>query len=146
MNNLLGQNAKGVDSVRYYDRPLDQLINRLDAVLMVTKSCKQDACRNPWGVIFPEGDVTGLKQAMSSNYDTFFANQPKVSLIGDFSISDLVLTQIRFRSIHALPGTLNTQNIHSMSTYSPASKAYCFELDIHAWAIGRLEHVGKWTG
>lgn len=77
MNNLLGPNAGNV-SVEYYDRPLEQLINRLDAVLMVTKSCKQDSCRNPWGVMFPNGEVDDLTTAMATTYDSFFENQPKV--------------------------------------------------------------------
>lgn len=79
MNNLIGPNAKESNAAQYYDRPLSELISRMDAVLMVTKTCKSDSCRNPWGVIFPNGDVTNLKSAMSSNYDAFFANQPKVS-------------------------------------------------------------------
>lgn len=63
----------------YYGRPEAQLYNRLDALLMVSKSCKQDQCRNPWAVLFPGGQVTSLSGAMLKKYDKFFANQPKVS-------------------------------------------------------------------
>ena len=78
MNNWLGPHPTGNPS-QYYGRPQSELINRLDALLMVTKSCKQDACREPWGVLFPSGDVDSLQQAMQAEYDTFFTNQPKIS-------------------------------------------------------------------
>lgn len=47
MNNLIGPDAGNTSSVQYYGRPLPALIDRLDAILMVTKSCKRDSCRNP---------------------------------------------------------------------------------------------------
>ena len=78
MNNRLGPNAKG-DALQYYGRSEDELIKRLDALLMVTKSCKQDSCRVPWSTLFPNGEVTDLETAMSSQYDTFFAKQPRVT-------------------------------------------------------------------
>ena len=78
MHNRLAANFTG-DSVQYYNRPESELVTRLDALLMVTKSCKQDSCRVPWGSIFPKGQVTTLQEAMNSQYDNFFANQPRVS-------------------------------------------------------------------
>lgn len=90
MNNRLGKNPKGV-AAQYYGRSETELIARLDALLMVTKSCKQDSCRAPWGAMFPMGQVTNLQQAMQSNYDTFFANQPKVTFsacMGGYIISE----------------------------------------------------------
>lgn len=78
MNNRLGSNAKGGLS-EYYGRPWKEVIDRLDALLMVTKSCKQDSCRDPWGVLFPTGQVTDLETAMRPEYDTFFSNQPRVT-------------------------------------------------------------------
>lgn len=51
MHNLLGNGAESTGST-WYGRPLKQLVNRMDAVLMVTKSCKRESCRNPWSVIF----------------------------------------------------------------------------------------------
>ena len=78
MDNRLGANA-GNTSVQYYGRPFEQLIARLDSLLMVTKSCKQDSCRDPWGELFPGGEVTDLESALDTQYDSFFANQPQVS-------------------------------------------------------------------
>jgi arylsulfatase len=77
MNNRLGSNSKG-GLTEYYGRPWKEVIARLDSLLMVTKSCKQDSCRDPWGVLFPKGQVTDLETAMRPEYDTFFSNQPKV--------------------------------------------------------------------
>ena len=67
------------EAARYYGRSEQQLFDRLDALLMVSKSCVEDSCRNPWGVLFPSGQVNNLTEAMRSDYDTFFTDQPKVS-------------------------------------------------------------------
>ena len=81
MNNLLAQNAPN-STAQYYGRSWKELVKRLDAVLMVTKSCKQDSCRDPWSVLFPGGQVTDLESAMTQQYDAFFDNQPQVSFTG----------------------------------------------------------------
>lgn len=78
LSNRLGSPVQG-SAKKYYGRSETQLYNRLDALLMVSKSCTQDSCRNPWSVLFPGGQVSNLGDAMKSTYDTFFANQPKVS-------------------------------------------------------------------
>ncbi|KAI0146388.1 arylsulfatase [Xylariaceae sp. FL1272] len=61
-----------------------RLVNRLNALLMVTKSCEQNSCRDPWALLQPkvgEGTVrlTSLTQAMNGTYDSFFADFQKVS-------------------------------------------------------------------
>ena len=78
MYNRLATPPRGTAS-KYYSRAEDDLFHRLDALLMVTKSCAQDSCRDPWSVLFPDGSVNSLTDAMKPEYDTFFANQPKVS-------------------------------------------------------------------
>jgi N-acetylglucosamine-6-sulfatase len=78
MHNRLAENPTGV-ARQYYGRPEQEMFNRLDALLMVTKSCKTDSCRDPWATLFPGGHVTNIEQAMNSTYDTFFENQPKIS-------------------------------------------------------------------
>ena len=78
MNNRLGPNPKdGV--VDYFGRPWNEVIDRLDALLMVTKSCKEDSCRAPWNVLFPKGQVNDLETAMRPEYDSFFKDQPQIS-------------------------------------------------------------------
>lgn len=78
MFNRLGTPPKGSAS-KYYNRSEEDLFHRLDALLMVTKSCTQDSCRDPWSVIFPSGEVNNLTDAMKDKYDDFFADQPQVS-------------------------------------------------------------------
>lgn len=65
-----------------------RLIHRLNALLMVTKSCEQDRCRDPWAQLHPTANVSGvvtthtvtsLVAALNSSYDDFFANFEQVS-------------------------------------------------------------------
>ncbi|KAJ6573530.1 putative arylsulfatase [Mycena vulgaris] len=58
---------------------LPNLVARLDALTMVLKSCKTDACRSPWSVLHPKGDVKNLADAMAAKFDDFYAAQPKVA-------------------------------------------------------------------
>jgi N-acetylglucosamine-6-sulfatase len=59
--------------------PLSQVVNRLDALLMVLKSCRGVTCINPWGVLHPAGDIQNLFDALSSRYDVFYQSQIKVA-------------------------------------------------------------------
>lgn len=59
--------------------PLDQVVQRLDALLLVLKSCVGIECTKPWLQLHPQGDVSTLKAAMSPKFDSFYASQPKVS-------------------------------------------------------------------
>ncbi|OCL15174.1 alkaline phosphatase-like protein, partial [Glonium stellatum] len=81
MNNLHPGvlNAPASDnSQKILGRPLPQLLNRLDAVLMVQKSCKEVECRKPWDQLHPGGQVENLKDALNKEYDTQYANYSKV--------------------------------------------------------------------
>lgn len=49
-----------------------KLISRLDALLMVTKSCKGHTCVEPWSVLHPAGNVKTLDDALSPRFDTFY--------------------------------------------------------------------------
>lgn len=60
-------------------RPFAQIVNRLDALMMVTKSCQGESCVMPWKTLHPAGNVDNLKKALHSRYDNFYAQQPKVS-------------------------------------------------------------------
>jgi len=59
--------------------PLSKLQSRLDALLLVLKSCKASACTDPWSVIHPQGNVENLEDALAPKYDSFYDKQPKVS-------------------------------------------------------------------
>lgn len=60
-----------------------QIINRLNALLLVTKSCVGSTCRNPWPVLKPSEPnlppAKSLKEAMNPKYNTFFSKFPPVN-------------------------------------------------------------------
>lgn len=60
--------------------PWSSVINRLDTLLMVTKSCKGSTCVRPWSVIHPNGAVTTLKEALDPTFDLFYESQSKNSV------------------------------------------------------------------
>ncbi|KAH7411555.1 arylsulfatase [Phaeosphaeria sp. MPI-PUGE-AT-0046c] len=60
-----------------------RLLTRLNAILMVTKSCTDNSCRDPWSALQPPNcpsstPVTSLTAAMDYEYDAFYANIPKI--------------------------------------------------------------------
>jgi N-acetylglucosamine-6-sulfatase len=59
--------------------PVVKIIARLDALLLVLKSCKAKTCIDPWNSIHPRGDVTDLRDALASKFDVFYAGQNKVA-------------------------------------------------------------------
>ncbi|KAH7386286.1 alkaline-phosphatase-like protein, partial [Cadophora sp. MPI-SDFR-AT-0126] len=58
---------------------LNQVTARLDALMMVMKSCKSAQCTTPWSTLHPKGDVNTLTDALDPKYDAFYSRQPKVS-------------------------------------------------------------------
>ncbi|GJN93489.1 hypothetical protein Rhopal_006546-T1 [Rhodotorula paludigena] len=55
-----------------------RLHTRLDALLLVLKSCSGNSCRNPWKVIFRDGKVQSLRTALDEKYDAYFEALPRV--------------------------------------------------------------------
>jgi N-acetylglucosamine-6-sulfatase len=51
------------------------VLPRLDALLMVTKSCQGRTCTDPWSVIHPKGDVKTLKDALDGRFDAFYTSE-----------------------------------------------------------------------
>lgn len=60
----------------------DDLQYRLDALLLVLKTCKGNTCVQPWKVLHPNGTVNSLKDAMSRGYQCFYRNQPVIEFSG----------------------------------------------------------------
>lgn len=58
-------------------RPLQRLVDRLDALLQVQGYCKGETCRSPWTLLHPAGDVTTLEDAMSSLFDPIYEGYRK---------------------------------------------------------------------
>lgn len=61
------------------DATLKHLVPRLDALLMVLKTCKGRACTHPWEVLHPAGNVATLIEAMNPDFDDFYFGQQKVA-------------------------------------------------------------------
>ncbi|KAH8666238.1 arylsulfatase [Ilyonectria robusta] len=60
-----------------------RLLDRLNAILLVTKSCQGNSCRDPWSVLQPPNassakPIGSLTTAMNPKYDKFFSSLPKV--------------------------------------------------------------------
>ncbi|OAP55881.1 hypothetical protein AYL99_10033 [Fonsecaea erecta] len=54
---------------------LRHLISRLDALVMVLKTCKARTCTHPWETLHPDGDVDNLQDALAARYDDFYELQ-----------------------------------------------------------------------
>ena len=67
------------DEPRILGRSLSQAIARLDALLLVLKSCKGITCIEPWTVLQPEVSVRSLREALDDQFDEFYSKQPRVS-------------------------------------------------------------------
>lgn len=71
---------------------LGHLQTRLDALLLVLKTCVGDVCRFPWKTIFPDGSVSSLADALDSAFDGYFTDLPKVK----YSVSLVYFTTMPF--------------------------------------------------
>ncbi|KAF1953000.1 Arylsulphatase [Byssothecium circinans] len=78
LNNLARTPANQTQN-QILNHPIPKVQTRLDALLLVLKSCKASTCTDPWSVLHPQGDVTGLEQALDARYDAFYEAQPKVA-------------------------------------------------------------------
>jgi hypothetical protein len=57
---------------------VSSLVSRLDALLLVLKTCRMDECRFPWSSLHPNGDVRSLRDALDPRFDNFYHKRPKV--------------------------------------------------------------------
>ena len=60
--------------------PISKVLPRLDALLMVTKSCKGYTCTHPWSVIHPNGDVRSLADALDEKFDAFYLREVAIKV------------------------------------------------------------------
>ncbi|PVI02577.1 arylsulfatase [Periconia macrospinosa] len=58
----------------------DAVWNRLNALLLVTKSCAGGTCRDPWAVFAANStrNISTMAEAMDPRYDAYFASFPRV--------------------------------------------------------------------
>ncbi|GAA5836637.1 hypothetical protein JCM9279_000451 [Rhodotorula babjevae] len=59
-----------------------RLHTRLDALLLVLKSCSGDSCRDPWRSLFPAAGVRSLAAALDKRFDEYFADLPRECRLG----------------------------------------------------------------
>lgn len=78
-NYLDGDMTRYTKSYQVYGRPIDRVVDRLDALLMVLKSCKAQSCLEPWAQLHPDGSVKTLRDALGVRLDGFYREQPKIS-------------------------------------------------------------------
>jgi N-acetylglucosamine-6-sulfatase len=75
ITNIYPSSASASSAPLILGLPLFKVLPRLDALLMVTKSCKGHTCTHPWEVIHPQGDVTTLADALDERFDAFYLNE-----------------------------------------------------------------------
>jgi len=79
-NTTNSSTSASTNNPKILGNPILSLVSRLDALLLVLKSCKASACYDPWLELHPWGDVTSLLEAMNPHFDVFYENQqPKVA-------------------------------------------------------------------
>ncbi|KAK3112976.1 hypothetical protein LTR53_010186 [Teratosphaeriaceae sp. CCFEE 6253] len=79
MRNYLGEDDAALTAnYSLGGRSFEQVLGRLDALLMVLKSCKSASCHKPWTVLHPGGNIATLQDALHDSFDAFYAKQPKV--------------------------------------------------------------------
>ncbi|KAL1871636.1 hypothetical protein Daus18300_004636 [Diaporthe australafricana] len=68
------------------DPQIQRVISRLNALLLVTKSCTQETCRDPWSVLQPTKLppnatlIKTLDEALDPAYDSFYDSFPQVTI------------------------------------------------------------------
>ena len=62
-------------------RPIPQLVHRLDAIILVQKTCKQDECRNPWSQLHTDGSVANLLDALDEKYDSMYTRLHEIGKV-----------------------------------------------------------------
>lgn len=79
MHNLYPSHENIVNGRQLLGVDIGVVIDRLDALMMVLKSCKGNNCTQPWKVLHPHGDVKTLSGALKVQFDTFYEEQVRVS-------------------------------------------------------------------
>lgn len=59
-------------------RPQNQVVARLDALLLILKDCKEETCTHPWRALHPDHTVATLTDALNRRYDEFYEQLPEV--------------------------------------------------------------------
>ena len=63
-------------------RPIEQVIHRLDALVLVEKTCAGIQCREPWAQLQPNASVHNLLDALDERHDAFYNHSYAVARVG----------------------------------------------------------------
>ncbi|KAI0849086.1 putative arylsulfatase [Daldinia vernicosa] len=61
--------------------PVDKVAARLDALVLVLKTCAGTTCQRPWAELHPEGGVQTLADALEPRYDGFYEAQGRAARV-----------------------------------------------------------------
>jgi N-acetylglucosamine-6-sulfatase len=84
MHNIYPNNEAAVFVLGHTERHVavttkaSHVVARLDALLVVLKTCKARACTHPYEVLHPGRDVYSLRDALAPLFDDFYASQDKL--------------------------------------------------------------------
>ncbi|KAI8086295.1 alkaline-phosphatase-like protein [Halteromyces radiatus] len=68
------------ETINKYHHIDEQLLNRLDALLLVLKSCRAENCRDPWRILHPhDPSVKTLADALHHKFDQHYSQYKHVS-------------------------------------------------------------------
>ena len=127
MNNLYSSTRRPQPQtpVTLLGMPAISVVNRLDALLLVLKSCAGSSCAQPWTELHPSEDVKTLTGALNTTYDDFYESQPKVT----FEACDMGY----------LPSKEGAQKVMAFNLNSrETSKAAGVVFDGRIWVLGML--------
>ncbi|KAI1767487.1 Arylsulphatase [Hypoxylon sp. FL1150] len=74
LHNLLSSSATSAP-VLAAGHPADKVAARLDALLLVLKTCAAETCQQPWRQIHPDGSVESLEDALARRYDGYYEDK-----------------------------------------------------------------------
>ncbi|KAK7414585.1 hypothetical protein QQZ08_012526 [Neonectria magnoliae] len=80
LHNLIpgAEGALGPENVAILETSAARVIDRLDSLMLVLKSCRGKTCVEPWKILHPQGDVKSLQDALQPRFDEFYEQQVKV--------------------------------------------------------------------
>lgn len=144
LRNLLGGNngASPPGALHIGGRAVDQIVPRLDALLLVLKTCARDSCRQPWHVLHPQGDVASLEDSLAPRFDAFYQGQPRVAFsrceLGYIAESEGPSHVNQFGGgVHHghIPANANARPAALRDGYDPKALEY----------LGPQHRIGLWT-
>lgn len=98
MNNLFGSGNHSTStlnnstSATIEGYSVSKIIARMDALLMVLKTCQGKNCYKPWEVLHPQDNVHNLQEALNPEFDDFYAESFSSNAV---SFSACVYGQLR---------------------------------------------------